>query len=109
MFELKYPLISTLAKISIEHTGVSAERESNYLWCTLLTCFAVEEEVEVKPDEKINLMEASGFLKRSRHKFSFESKLTEEQKESFKQLFLVYDKDGSGTIDVNIYHSLSTR
>lgn len=60
----------------------------------------------MKPDEKINLMEASGFLKRSRHKFSFESKITEEQKANFKQLFMIYDKDGSGTIDVNIYHIL---
>src|SRR5690348_6677148 len=45
-------------------------------------------------------MEASGFMKRSRHRFNFESRLTEEQKESFKQLFTIYDKDGSCTIDV---------
>lgn len=59
--------------------------------------------MEVKPDEKINLMEASGFLKRSRHRFNFDSKLTEEQKGTFRELFKLYDKDNSGTINVKIH------
>jgi len=85
VFTLRYPLISTLAKIDIEQTGVSED---------------LKQEVEVAPDEKINLMEASGFMTRSRHRFNFESKLSEEQKENFGNLFKVYDKDGSGTIDI---------
>jgi calmodulin len=71
--------------MDIAQTGVSNE---------------LKEEVTVNPEEQINLMEASGFMKRSRHKFNFESKLTEEQKENFKQLFKIYDRDGSNTIDI---------
>jgi len=85
VFQLRYPLISTLAKIDIQEGGVADE---------------LKEEVVVTEEDKINLMEASGFVKRSRHRFNFESRLTEEQKESFKQLFQIYDKDGSGTIDI---------
>jgi hypothetical protein len=45
--------------------------------------------------------EASKFLKRSRHKFDFQSKLTPEQIEDFKKLFLLYDKDNDGIITVS--------
>jgi Ca2+-binding EF-hand superfamily protein len=85
VFQLRYPLISDLVKFDIKRTGVSD---------------VLKEKVEVKPEEKINLMEASGFMTRSRHRFNFESKLSEEQKENFGNLFKVYDKDGSGTIDI---------
>jgi len=86
VFELRYPLISTLIKIGIEATdGVGAE---------------LKEEVVINPGEEINLMEASGFLRRSRHRFDFESKVTPEQVAEFKKLFQLYDLDGSGTINI---------
>jgi len=85
VFQLRYPLISDLVKFDIKRTGVSD---------------VLKEKVEVKPEEKINLMEASGFIKRARHRFNFESKLKNEQKDTFKALFKVYDKDNSGTINI---------
>jgi len=85
VFELRFPLISDLVRLDIKRTGVSEE---------------LKEKVEVKESEKINLMEASGFLKRTRHRFNFESKLTDAQKETFRSLFKIYDKDNSGTINI---------
>jgi len=84
VFMVRFPLISTLMKIDIALGGVAPELEEN---------------VEVNPDDKLNLMEASGFLKRSRHRFDFESKITPDQIGSFKKLFQLYDLDGSGTIN----------
>jgi len=86
VFELRYPLISTLIKIGIEATGGPAAE--------------LLEDVHINPDEQINLMEASGFLKRSRHRFDFESKITPEQIVEFRKLFQLYDLDGSGTINI---------
>jgi len=85
VFELRYPLISDLVKMAIAHTGVSDELKEN---------------VNINPEDKINLMEASGFLKRSRHRFNFESKLTTKQIQDFNVLFKTYDKNGNGTIDI---------
>jgi len=86
VFELRYPIISTLVKFGIEATGGPASE--------------LLEEVHVNPDEQINLMEASGFLKRSRHRLDFESKITPDQIGQFKKLFQLYDLDGSGTINI---------
>jgi len=45
--------------------------------------------------------EAPNLLRRARHRVDFQSKLTPRQRQEFKALFDVYDKDKSGSISIS--------
>jgi Ca2+-binding EF-hand superfamily protein len=86
IFALRYPIISDIVKAQIEVHGFD---EDPY-----------KEKVEFNDQDRINIMEASGFFKRSRHMWNFQSSLTNEQIENFRTIFKAADKDKSGTINI---------